>query len=64
MTAAMTQPPPLSDRTALQRNRSRACAGRTPAMFLHELVADECQQRLNEVNKPFKNLAIVTGDDG
>ena len=61
MTAAMTQPPPLSDRTALQRKRSRASAGRTPAMFLHELVADECQQRLNEVNKPFKNPAIVTG---
>ncbi len=52
----MTTPPILTDRTALQRNRTRATA-----LFLQAAVADEVQERLNEVNRTFKSPAVVTG---
>jgi SAM-dependent methyltransferase len=48
----------LTDRTALKRNRSRASSD---ALFLHEHTADELQERLNEVNRTFTSVAIVTG---
>lgn len=52
-------PPPLTDRAALLRHRARAA--RAPALFLHDLVRDEVQDRLNEVNRSFTSPAIVTG---
>ena len=54
----MQSPPALTDRQALQRNRRRALPD---ALFLHDFIADELQERLNEVNKTFKDVAIVTG---
>lgn len=48
----------LTDRTALLRNRSRA---QPDALFLHDVVADEIKERLKEVNRTFKSVAIVTG---
>ncbi|WP_108813351.1 SAM-dependent methyltransferase [Loktanella sp. Alg231-35] len=48
----------LTDRKALTRNRSRAD---NDALFLHEHTADELQERLNEVNRTFTSVAIVTG---
>ncbi|MFQ1700358.1 SAM-dependent methyltransferase [Loktanella agnita] len=50
--------PDLIDRTALARNRARA---EPDALFLQEQVADELQERLDEVNRTFKSIAIVTG---
>ncbi|WP_417726909.1 methyltransferase domain-containing protein [Roseovarius sp.] len=50
---------PLTDRTALIRNRQRA--QRTPALFLHEIAADEVKDRLSLVNKTFTAPAVVTG---
>ncbi|WP_341367719.1 methyltransferase domain-containing protein [Yoonia sp. BS5-3] len=50
--------PQLTDRIALQRNRARA---ERNALFLHETVADELQERLIEVNRTFQSIAIVTG---
>lgn len=48
----------LTDRSALLRNRTRA----TPdALFLHDVVADEIKERLKEVNRTFKSVAVVTG---
>ena len=56
----MTQPPALTDRAALERHRSRARrAG--PETFLFDLVADEIQERLEEVNRSFTSVAVVTG---
>lgn len=52
-------PPPLTDRTALLRHRARAA--RAPALFLHEIVRDEVEDRLAEVNRRFTSPAIVTG---
>lgn len=52
----MHSPPPLTDRPALLRNRRRFAA-----TFLHQIVADELQERLNEVNRTFTRPAIVTG---
>jgi SAM-dependent methyltransferase len=52
-------PPPLTDRAALLRHRIRAA--RAPALFLHELVRSEVEDRLNEVNRSFTSPAIVTG---
>lgn len=50
--------PDLTDRAALARNRARAQAD---ALFLHAAVADEVEERLNEVNRTFQSMAIVTG---
>lgn len=54
----MTQTP-LTDRTALNKNRQRAlCA---PVLFLHEIAAAEVEDRLSVVNKSFTAPAVVTG---
>jgi len=54
----MTTPPILTDRAALARHRARA--RRDPALFLHQEVAAEAQQRLIGVNRTFTAAAIVT----
>lgn len=50
------QPPLLSDRPALARNRARATA-----LFLQEMARDEVQERLTEVNRTFTKPVVVTG---
>lgn len=55
----MNRPPNLTDRRALTRNRARAQA--EPALFLHEAIADEIQERLAEVNKSFTAPVIISG---
>ncbi|MEY1557142.1 methyltransferase domain-containing protein [Yoonia sp. R2331] len=54
----MSAPPPLTDRAALLAHRKRAA--KNPALFLHEWVADEVNERLQEVNRTFTDIAIVT----
>ena len=56
----MQKPPLLTDINALQRFRARALRSDHPAMFLHEEALIEIHERLNEVNRPFTNPAIVT----
>ena len=58
----MTQPPTLTDRTALARHRARACAlpSHDEALFLHRMAFDDLQERLSEVNKKFTAAAVVT----
>lgn len=58
----MDQPPRLTDRPALERNRARAA--RNPALFLHDWVADEIEERLKEVNRSFTEPAVVTTQQG
>lgn len=53
-----SQPPRLTDRTALRRNRARA---RTDALFLHDMAIEDLQDRLSMVNRSFTDPAIVTG---
>jgi SAM-dependent methyltransferase len=53
--------PPLTDRDALRRNRTRARRMGHTALFLHEDALDEVQERLAEVNRTFTAPAIVTG---
>jgi SAM-dependent methyltransferase len=50
------QPPELTDRTALNRNRARATA-----LFLQDMVRHEVQDRLAEVNRTFTDPVVVTG---
>ena len=50
--------PELIDRAALMRNRARA--RRAPELFLHHDVADETEERLEEVNRTFTDIAVVT----
>lgn len=52
------QTPTLTDRAALTRHRARAKAD---ALFLHEEVRAEVQERLAEVNRTFTAPAVVTG---
>lgn len=54
----MTQNPVLTDLTALHLHRARATEG---GMFLHETAADEVQDRLQLVKKPFSKMGLVTG---
>lgn len=55
----MSDTPHLTDRAALTRNRTRAL--RAPALFLHETMVEDVQDRLAMVNKSFTSPAIVTG---
>lgn len=57
--SAMQSAPDLTDTTALARNRRRAA--RAPVHFLMQWVADDLQERLIEVNRSFRSVAIVTG---
>jgi len=50
----------LFDMTALMRNRRRARQMSEPALFLHELAADQVSERLTEVNRQFISPAVVT----
>lgn len=52
------EPPRLTDRTALTRNRARV---RKEALFLHDMAAEDVQDRLSMVNRSFTTPAIVTG---
>jgi SAM-dependent methyltransferase len=49
------QPPLLTDRAALSRNRRRATA-----FFLQDMVVAEVQERRKEVNRTFTDPAVVT----
>ena len=48
----------MTDTTALAHRRRRAQA---QALFLHAAAADELEDRMAMVNKPFNSVAIVTG---
>lgn len=50
--------PALTDTAALARNRARAA--RDPALFLHELAADDLQDRLSVVKRSFTDIAVIT----
>ena len=52
----MTKPPQITDRAALNKNRSRMTE-----TFLFDAVADEIQERLGEVNRTFTDVAVVSG---
>ena len=56
----MSAPPDLTDRSALALRRRRA-ERMGAATFLHALVADEIEERLQEVNRRFTDVAVVTG---
>ena len=56
----MSAPPPLTDRAALAQHRRRA-ERQGMASFLHDLAADEIEERLAEVNRRFNEIAVVTG---
>jgi len=60
-TQAMQNPPTLTDRTALIRNRRRARQMTDAALFLHQEAASEIKERLTLVNRTFTSIAIVTG---
>lgn len=54
-----TAPPQLTDRKALAARRARA--QKNPALFLHERMVLEIEERLTEVNRTFTDSLIVTG---
>ena len=55
----MNNAPILTDRTALLHHRARVGDGED--LFLHAQAANELHERLQEVNRTFTNIAIVTG---
>ena len=54
----MTQNPVLTDLKALHLHRARANAD---GMFLHQTAADEVEDRLQLVKKPFSKMGLITG---
>ncbi len=50
----------LTDVEALTRNRARAATNAIPP-FLHELAASEVHDKLQEINRSFQRIAIVSG---
>ncbi|NOX74835.1 MAG: SAM-dependent methyltransferase [Alphaproteobacteria bacterium] len=50
----------LFDPQALARSRARARTCAAPAMFLHERAVSQIKERLEEVNRTFTSVAIVT----
>lgn len=56
------QPPRLTDRRQLDRQRARAA--RAPADFLHAEAITEVQERLQMVNRRLPEMAVVTGNPG
>lgn len=56
----MTTPPILTDRRSLHLHRDRA-RRLGPETLMHDLAADEIEQRLAEVNRRFTAPAVVTG---
>ncbi|MFD1794658.1 methyltransferase domain-containing protein [Paracoccus aurantiacus] len=60
-TLSDTAPPArrLIDPTALEQHRRRA-ARQGPTDLLHRIAAEEIQDRLAEINRPFTRVAIVT----
>lgn len=59
----MTQPPPMTDRAALLRQRQRALRrpDHADALFLHRLALADVQERLSEVNRRFTSPVVVSG---
>jgi SAM-dependent methyltransferase len=55
----MAEPPALTDRAALLRQRARAAAMAEQALFLHEHLAAMVQERLDEVNRRFTAPALI-----
>ena len=55
----MSDAPILTDRAALLNHRDRVRD--LSALFLHQQAADELHERLQEVNRTFTNIAVVTG---
>lgn len=56
---SMNTPPKLTDRNALLLHRARVAKGLET--FIFDQVADEMHERLEEVNRPFTKVAIVSG---
>jgi SAM-dependent methyltransferase len=56
----MQNTPLLTDQDALKRFRTRAKNAQNPVIFLQQEVACQIQERLNEVNRRFKSVAIIT----
>lgn len=58
----MAEPPRLTDRAALtrQRRRARAAPGGDEAFFLHRAVALDLQERLSVINRTFTAPAVVS----
>ena len=54
----MQTPPKLVDRNALRLHRERS---RADGLFLHQQALLEIKERLTEVNRTFRDIAIVTG---
>lgn len=56
-----THTPLLTDRLRLLTNRQRAARMGGNGMFLQELAIAEIHERLSLVNRPFTDIAVVTG---
>jgi SAM-dependent methyltransferase len=56
---SMAEPPALTDRAALLRQRARAAAMAEPAVFLHVHLAGLVEERLDEVNRRFTAPVLI-----
>lgn len=57
----MHDAPRLTDRKTLLAHRARAARAGDDGLFLHRIAAVEAQERLDEVNRRFTDVAVVAG---
>lgn len=55
----MQTPPDLFDHELLAQRRARAAGFGAEGEFLHREFADQVSERLEEVNKTFRNAAVI-----
>lgn len=51
----------ICDRKALELHRRRALRWPHRTMFLHEIAATECKERIRDINRDFREVFLVTG---
>ncbi len=60
----MSESPALFDRETVRRRRNRAAASLHNATFLLERAQDAFEERLDDVNRQFKHIAVIGAWDG
>ncbi len=57
----MVEQKKITDRTSLKKNRARVLKSNDSYFALHEIAMKEIKERLQDINRKFEKIAIITG---
>jgi len=57
----MVEQKKITDRTSLKKNRARVLKSNNSYFALHEIAMKEIKERLQDINRKFEKIAIITG---